>query len=246
MLRHSGRRRNHKQNIRLAAMLCLTAGFVNVSGLLAFKVLTTNVTGHAALFAEQLAEGNLRSARMVGLWMLLFLSGAFCSGYYIRWASARKHNSYMVPVVVEIAILVLVGATAHNYNHSVAQTEFFAGILLFAMGLQNAFVSVISGAAVRTTHLTGLFTDLGIDLSALAHKGDVPRNILQQRIILKVVIILFFLSGAIAGGYIFKQISYHTFYIPAGILVFALFYDVYRIKLSRLYHHLMLKKADTT
>ena len=242
MLRHSGRRRNHKQNVRLAALLCLTAGFVNVSGLLAFKVLTTNVTGHAALFAEQLAEGNLRTARMVGLWMLLFLAGAFCSGYYIRWASSKKHNSYVVPVIVEIMILVLVGTTAHTYDHSVAQTEFFAGLLLFAMGLQNAFVSVISGAAVRTTHLTGLFTDLGIDLSALLHRGDMPRNILQQRIILKVVIILFFLSGGIAGGYIFKHLQYHTFYIPAGILVFTLFYDVYRIKLSRLYHHVVFRQ----
>ncbi len=242
MLRHSGRRRNHKQNVRLAALLCLTAGFVNVSGLLAFKVLTTNVTGHAALFAEQLAEGNLRTARMVGLWMLLFLAGAFCSGYYIRWASSKSYNSYVVPVLAEIMILVLVGTTAHTYDHSVAQTEFFAGLLLFAMGLQNAFVSVISGAAVRTTHLTGLFTDLGIDLSALLHRGDMPRNILQQRIILKVVIILFFLSGGIAGGYIFKQLQYHTFYIPAGILVFTLFYDVYRIKLSRLYHHVVFRQ----
>ncbi len=235
MLRHSGARRTHEQNVRLAALLCLTAGFVNVSGLQAFRVLTTNVTGHAALFAEQLAEGNLRASRMVGLWMLLFLAGAFCSSFYIGRKSKHSNYRYIVPMLAEVSILIIVGTLGFTYNHTVPQTELYAGSLLFAMGMQNAMVSVISGSAVRTTHLTGMFTDLGIDLSAIARKEQNGKRVLRQRIILKVVIISCFLFGGIAGGYLFKFMRYRTFYIPAGILLVAMFYDVFRIKISRMY-----------
>ena len=80
MLRHRGQRRTYQHNLRLAALLCLTAGFVNGAGFLAFAVLTTNVTGHVALFAERISRGDFLAAQTVGLWMLLFLLGAFvCS-----------------------------------------------------------------------------------------------------------------------------------------------------------------------
>src|SRR5690606_40963118 len=59
MFRHTGQKRNYKHNLRLATLLCLTAGLVNVGGLLAFNVFTTNVTGHAALLADALSLGQM-------------------------------------------------------------------------------------------------------------------------------------------------------------------------------------------
>ncbi len=233
MLRHTGERRNFRHNIRLAALLCLTAGFVNVSGLLGFTVLTTNVTGHAALFAEKLSLGDLRAVRTVGLWMLLFLLGAFTSSYYIRKVGRKKRASYTLPILGEIIILVCVGTYGKFYDGSVLKTEYFAGSLLFAMGMQNAMVSVISGAVVRTTHLTGMFTDLGIDLAAISLKKEQRQPGLNQKIALKLVIIFSFLAGGIMGGFIFKSMSYATFYIPASILVIALFYDYFRVRVVR-------------
>ena len=243
MLRHSGTRRNHKQNLRLAALLCLTSGFVNVSGLLAFNVFTTNVTGHAALFAQRLAEGDMRSAKVVGLWMLIFLAGAFFSSLYIGKSGRQKSYAYVLPIVIEIFILAGVGSIGHVYDKSVAETEFFAGSLLFAMGMQNAFVSVISGSAVRTTHLTGMFTDLGIDLSAIVYSTEKSKSLLRQKVALKMIIILFFLSGGIIGGYLYHILQYKTFYIPAGILLFTLFYDVFRIRISRTVNRLKNRNA---
>ena len=45
----------------------------------------------------------------------------------------------------------------------------FYGLLLAsaACGLQNALATTYSGAIVRTTHVTGIFTDLGIMLGAI-------------------------------------------------------------------------------
>jgi uncharacterized membrane protein YoaK (UPF0700 family) len=101
------------------------------------------------------------------------------------------------------------------------------------MGLQNAMVSVVSGAVVRTSHLTGMFTDLGIELSALTLAEKTAKKQLRQKIILRLVIICFFFIGGVSGGFIFTYLSYATFYIPAGVLIIALFYDVFRVKLLR-------------
>jgi uncharacterized membrane protein YoaK (UPF0700 family) len=140
---------------------------VNAAGLLAFSVLTTNVTGHAGLLAQKLATGDLRAARMVALWLILFLAGAFFSGYCTGQTGRNKNASHVLPIIVEIIILLFAGTFGYTFDHSILKTEYFAGSLLFAMGMQNALVSTISGNVVRTTHLTGMFTDLGIELYAL-------------------------------------------------------------------------------
>jgi uncharacterized membrane protein YoaK (UPF0700 family) len=64
-----------------------------------------------------------------------------------------------------MVIVLFVAIFGRHYDHSLQETEYFAGSLLFAMGMQNAMVSMISGSVVRTTHLTGMFTDLGIELA---------------------------------------------------------------------------------
>lgn len=231
MLYHSGDRRTHAHNIRLASMLCLTAGFVNVGGFISFNVLTTNVTGHVALFADKLSQRNFDSARVVGFWMLMFLLGAFFSGLWLNKVGKNRRYAYTVPILAEAAILLLVAHFGKDFEKaSLVQTEIFAGSLLFAMGLQNALVSVISGSVVRTTHLTGMFTDLAIDLSRLIIPDKENRQTLRPKIILKLVIISFFFLGGILGGYLYESLQFHIFLIPAGILLFVMFYDLFRIR----------------
>lgn len=105
---------------------------VNISGLLGFYVLTTNVTGHAALFAEKLSQEAYRLALSVGLWVLLFLAGAFSSAFYIRSIGNNKTYAYTVPIIAEIGILAGVGSLGSSYQPGAAATEWFAGSLLFA------------------------------------------------------------------------------------------------------------------
>ena len=121
--------------------------------------------------------------------------------------------------------------------------EVFAGSLLFAMGLQNAMVSMISGSVVRTTHLTGIFTDLGIELAAATLPPALHKPALRQRIVLRLVIILFFLTGAVAGGYSYSILQHYTFLIPAGLLIVAMFYDISRVHLRKLIRHFRYRMA---
>jgi len=235
MLRHLGTKRTYSHNVKLASLLGLTAGFVNAAGFLGFAVLTTNVTGHAALFAERIALQDWKTARVVALWMFLFLFGAFVSSLIVSWVGRNQRFSYVIPILIEMAILLSVAIWGYRYDQSLVAKEIFAGSLLFAMGLQNALVSIVSGSVVRTTHLTGTFTDLGIELAQVIQKRKEDHPALEARIKLRLAIIFFFLFGAVAGAYLFHLLHFYAFVIPVFILVFTLIADVFRIAVKRYY-----------
>lgn len=243
MLKHRGVKRTHLHNVRLAVLLSLTAGLVNAEGLLGFSVLTTNVTGHAALFAENISVNSWHTSAIIALWMLLFLCGAFSSGLIIDVLGKNQRYSNLIPLTVEFLILVT-AAVAGNQATNMAARQCFAGSLLFAMGMQNALVSMISKSVVRTTHLTGTFTDLGIELAQLTFSGAEKKAELKSRIGLKLTIITSFISGALFGAITFRKINYHSFLVPAAVLVYTILYDVFRVNAKR-YYRKMEKKIKT-
>ncbi|MBD1393031.1 YoaK family protein [Mucilaginibacter glaciei] len=235
MLRHLGAKRTPNHNLKLATLLGLTAGFVNAEGFLGFSVLTTNVTGHAALLAERIAFMDWKTAAVIALWMLLFLTGAFFTSLILSFTGKNQRFSYFIPVIIEVLILLVSALYGQDTNGSISGRQYFAGSLLFAMGLQNALVSMVSGSVVRTTHLTGTFTDLGIDLAQVMHGDKIRRPELISKIRLRLYIIFFFLAGAIFGAFLFQRFSFRSFFAPVVILLFALVYDLLRIKAQRYY-----------
>jgi len=238
MLRHFGTKRTYAHNLRLAVLLCLTAGFVNAAGFLGFSTLTTNVTGHAALFAERIAQQDWGDAGTVALWMLVFLAGALCSSLIITRIGHHARFSFAIPIILELGILIFC-AFYDGGNNPVSPKGFFVGSLLFAMGLQNALVSVISGSVVRTTHLTGTFTDLGIELAQLKTGDQARQQELHGKIKLRVSIIIFFMLGALSGAYAFSHLSFRAFLLPCVILCLTLFFDLFRLHVKRYYTHLV-------
>lgn len=241
MLRHLGAKRTHTHNVKLATLLSLAAGFVNAAGFLAFSVLTTNVTGHAALFAERIAAQDWQTARVVALWMFFFLAGAFFSSLIVSRIGRNQRFSYVIPILIEMAILIAVAIFGFEYDGSLVAKEIYAGSLLFAMGLQNSLVSIVSGSIVRTTHLTGTFTDLGIELGQFLQKNSIDRPALKSKIKLRSIIIFFFMAGALTGAYLFHYFSFHSFFLPVAVLISVLIGDIFRIRIQHYYR--MHKKA---
>jgi len=235
MWRHLGTRRSSIHNLRLAVLLGLTAGMVNAEGFLGFSILTTNVTGHAALFAEGIAVQDWHNSMIIFLWMVLFLGGACLTSLILTVQGGNRRFSYFVPIIIEIVVLISC-AVYGKYAKRWGLQELFGGSLLFAMGIQNALVSMISGSVVRTTHLTGTFTDLGIEIAQLYGSEKQQRIVLMTKIKLHLVIIFFFLTGAVSGAFVFSHIGFKSFYIPAGVLCLALTYDLVRIKVKYYYH----------
>jgi uncharacterized membrane protein YoaK (UPF0700 family) len=108
--------------------------------------------------------------------------------------------------------------------------KLMAFALLFAMGLQNSLVTKVSNSTVRTTHLTGLFTDLGIELSQLFfYKKQEEKKRLKSNIYLRLSIITFFFIGCFLGDIIYLTVALKTLYVAAFVLLLALMYDTIRL-----------------
>ena len=237
MLRHTGTRRTFRHNLRLAVLLCLVAGFVNTAGLLAFSILTTNITGHAAALAIDLGNGDLGEVIVAFGWLCLFLGGAVFSGWYTSFMGKHKRYAYTVPLFIEFSILLFVAYQDRLAGGMGIQHKHIAGGLLFVMGMQNALVSVISKSVVRTTHLTGIMTDLGISISQAIQAGFRLSGGIKQRLVLQGNIILFFLIGGILGAFSFHHYGSRVFLIPAGIVLVTIFFDVFRAGYLKMRHH---------
>src|SRR5690606_12016150 len=200
MFRHRGKNRTLIHNLKLASLLSLVAGSVNTAGFFAVHQLTTNVTGHFAFFADEAVQGNFGLAWVYLLYILAFFSGAFFSNFLVE-IMLRRNMRFVntMPVAIEIAILVIIGSLSADAVRQNPHT--IACGLLFAMGLQNALVTNLSNSVVRTTHLTGLFTDLGIELSQLFfYQQRRQQEKLSESIKLRFTIIFFFFLGCAAGG----------------------------------------------
>lgn len=235
MFKHQGESRTVKHNLQLATILSFVAGLVNVTGFLSFNQLTTNVTGHFALFINDVANFEFWKGTIYFLYIFFFLLGSFSSSFLIdMFKENRKLNVFLIPILIECVILVSIpvlgNLTKLHYPAVIVCS------LLFAMGLQNSYVTKISDAVVRTTHLTGLFTDLGIDLSHLFFiRANVQRGKLKANIKLRVFIISFFFAGGLVGGFLYSKLDLklNTLIFGALLLFGSLFYDGFRSKLIK-------------
>jgi len=240
MFRHRGRHRTIIHNLKLASLLSFVAGIVNVAGFFSVQRLTTNVTGHFAFFADEVIKKNYHEAGIYLLYIFSFFFGAFVSNTLYETIS-RRNSRYvnMIPVTAEIIILTTIALLSHS--SIIQNTNIIACSLLFAMGLQNALVTSISNAVVRTTHLTGLFTDLGIEVSQLFfYRRKEQAKKLGASISLRLVIICFFFLGCIAGGYSYFLYGIYSLLLAVACLISGLAYDTIKFKvvtLRRKYLH---------
>ncbi|WP_306565399.1 YoaK family protein [Flavobacterium lindanitolerans] len=228
MFRHKGSGRTHFHNLKLASILSGVAGTVNITSVLSVSTLTTNITGHFAFLSEEIFERNFNAAIIVLSYIFSFLLGAFISGLMTEIASRKKHYlSYVIPISLEISILLAAGLSQIFFPKILQEYPMLlSNALLFAMGLQNALVTKISDSVVRTTHLTGLFTDLGINLSQLFFiKGNDNDIKVKRSIFLKLAIITCFFLGGLIGGFLYIYFNLKTLLFPAALLLFALWYD---------------------
>jgi len=224
MFTHHGTR-THTQNLRIASLLSFVAGAVNVVGFVAIGRLTTNVTGHFAFFMGDVRDQQWDDALIFFVFIFAFFGGAFVSNTLIELSHRYRHfNSYLLPVLLEFFLLgsvALAGAQLQSW-----QPDSIAMLLLFAMGLQNAMVTKISKAVVRTTHLTGLFTDLGIEMSQwFFHKKTEEHARLRPIIQLRMLIISCFFAGGIVGGLLYSSFSFASLWLPNGMLLLGMAYD---------------------
>ncbi|HVZ25597.1 MAG TPA: YoaK family protein [Sediminibacterium sp.] len=225
MFRHYGKTRTLSHNLRIASLLSFVAGIVNVAGFFAVQRLTTNVTGHFAYMMDEMIRLHFWTGLVFLGYIFCFLLGSFVSSLLIESISRKSERGiFRIPVLAEITLLAVFGCWGGRMQ--LHYPDLIACSLLFAMGLQNSLVTQISGSLVRTTHLTGLFTDLGIELSQLFfYPAKTHRDRLLSSIRLRTQIIFFFFTGGVCSGVLYRQLQLKTLLIAALLLALGLVYD---------------------
>lgn len=235
MLRQTKENRTLKENLLLASSTAFVSGVTNVAGVVAFLAFTSNITGHVANLAKHIVAQNFTEIIVFLVWLLLFLGGAFISNFIIKsLQDSSRYRAHAVPMILEIIVLFFVAIYGyHFYDDSMFEREAIIGAILFAMGLQNSIVSNISGGLIKTSHLTGLFTDLGSDLAELVHPKTEATLAIKNKIIIRLTILTFYFIGGIAGGYFFDLYDFRIFYCIPLILITILYYDLSPLALHK-------------
>ncbi|MEZ6064463.1 MAG: YoaK family protein [Planctomycetaceae bacterium] len=191
--------------------LAAVAGAVNAIGVLSLQQQpVSHVTGTTTALSLSLVHQNSSLLTHSLMVLLAFTLGAIVSGAIIENAVLKLGRRYSMAFLLESALL----ATAMLLlGQSSVTGHYFAAA---ACGLQNGMVSTYSGAIVRTTHMTGLFTDLGtmLGLRLRGHAIDIRRAQIY------LLLISGFLVGGIIGGAGFERWNHLALLIP--IVVTAL------------------------
>ena len=189
-----------------AIALSCVAGMVNVVGFLGFEhQAVSHLTGTTSQLGMALAQRDWRSVSHLWGMLIAFSLGAMLSGLIVQDGTLRLGRRYGVVLTIE-SLLLLVAIPLFKQ-----QQIWGALAAAMACGLQNAMVTTFSGAVVRTTHLSGMFTDLGIGLGHLLR--GLPLQ--MRRLTLSGLIISGFLAGGVIGAWLFQRYGYDALLAPA-------------------------------
>lgn len=220
--------------MKLGGLTAFVAGMVNVASVMIFFAFSSNVTGHYAILAEEISKGNWYQVGVVFGWIFLFFTGSFVSNFIIiNLFKSRTSMAHALPLLLEIICLTTIGIYGtYWYNESLTETEVLVAVMLFAMGLQNGLTASISNFAVKTTHLTGLTTDLGIIFSMYTKPEFRANPELRKKGRLLLLIMFSYLIGGAIAGALYLKLSFTVFYIVSVLLGGIIVYDFIRIKKS--------------
>lgn len=217
--------RTPQADLKLGTVLAFVAGAANAGGFLAVGQYTSHMTGMLSSVADNLVLGQMTLA-VAGLGALLaFLLGAMTTAWLVNWGMRKGlRSAYGLPLILEAAALLVfglfgaaMGLVAHVF------LPLTVVLLCFIMGLQNAVITKISHSVIRTTHVTGLVTDLGLELGKLLYvnrlDGQPPVRANRARLLVHSQLIAAFLLGGLAGALGFKHLGYISTVPLAALLL---------------------------
>lgn len=230
--RLAGHRRTTRVNRQLGGLLAAVAGAINAGGFLAVHRYTSHMTGIVSSIADDAAVGALTLALAGLAAMLSFTAGAACTAILVHWAwRQRLHSKYAMALMIEAALLLLFGLAGANLKSFAALLLPSTVLLLcFIMGLQNAITTKLSPAGIRSTHVTGVVTDIGIELGRLVYWNlNAAANCVhvvrvnREKLLTNLTVLGLFLAGGVAGAFAFSAVGFKaTLPIACGLALLAL------------------------
>lgn len=223
--------RTARANLHLGASLAFVAGALNAGGFLAIGQYTSHMTGMLSSAADNLILGNIELLATALMSIVSFALGAASTAVMVNYSRRNTdRNIYMPPLMTEAVLLLVFGLMGANLQmHEFVSLSLTAVLLCYVMGLQNALITKISNAEIRTTHVTGLFTDIGIELGKLFYwnhqSGDardyfVAAN--RSKLRVHLLLVVSFLIGGVIGAYGFKHVGFSsTIPLAIGLVIMS-------------------------
>ncbi len=213
-------------------LLSFLAGSVNTGGFLACGRFVSHVTGFATLTGVSLESGHFVEALGILTIPGYFLAGSMVAGYLTeRNRSDKNHEHRYAPVMWLVAACLALATLGGALNlfgqfgapEDLAHDYFLLALLCGACGLQNAAITSASGSTIRTTHLTGLTTDLGLGIirAEVHYESAANRQAERKANLLRAGTILSFMTGSLIGAMIFSRLHFTGFLMPTLIAVYA-------------------------
>jgi uncharacterized membrane protein YoaK (UPF0700 family) len=229
-LRHAlSVQRSSSANWRLGVLLAFVAGAINAGGFFAVGQYTSHMTGMVSSMADNISLGHWSLVVMGIGSVAAFMAGAMSTVWLVHWSLQRGFQAaFGFPLLIEALLLLmfgLFGSAIDAWGHGMVPSTVL--LLCFIMGLQNAVITKISRAEIRTTHLTGLLTDLGMELGKLLYINQPSRPLRapvmanRERIRVHTSLVVSFLLGGITGAVGFQRGGY-GFTVPLAALLFML------------------------
>ena len=225
----TGQHRTDVTNRWLGGLLAFNAGAINAGGFLLVSMYTSHMTGFASMLADNLVLGNMKLVLGALGALLAFTAGAALTAILVNWSRQNWLRSEVaLPLLVEAVLLLIFGLMGATLSR---QTPFAVPltllVLAFTMGLQNALVSKISASQIRTTHMTGVITDLGIELGKLFYwnrtGSPLESRVRANRIKLRLYATLLgmFISGGLVGALGFRYVGF-VWVVPLALGLLAI------------------------
>lgn len=189
-------------------LLAFAAGATNAVGLISFQHEgLTHLTGNTSLLGISLAHGSPAAAIHYSMMLVSFVTGCGVTGLIMRDNELKLGWQEGAALGLSAALL--------SFAPLLLEGDNFSGLYLAsgACGLQNSIVTGYSGSVVRTTHVSGMFTDLGIFLGRSLR--GIPAN--RRRLVMSCTVISGFLLGGVVCALVIDSLEYRALWIPAGI-----------------------------
>jgi uncharacterized membrane protein YoaK (UPF0700 family) len=206
----------------LATLLAAVAGAVNAGGFFVVGQYTSHMTGYLAQAADNLAIGNYAFVGTAAVAVISFIFGAGLSAFLVNWTKVQHYKlQYSLPLGVQGIALFIFSFSDAFVSHFNIVVQLMG--LCILMGMQNATITKLSKARIRTTHATGMVTDIGIELGRAVFGVVVPGTNVRadgRKLGILLRLVLAFLCGGVFGALGFAKIGF-LFAMPLAIILFG-------------------------
>ncbi len=215
-------RRTARSDRTLAIMLAFVAGSANAGGFILLGSYTSHMTGYLSQAADQLVLSNYAMVFTAILAIGLFTFGAALSAIVINWARGYQPRlQYILPLALQGISFLAFSIIGRGDNYAGNGHLIGLGLLCFIMGFQNATITKISQSRIRTTHVTGMVTDVGIELGRFVfnYLFQRPRIMADaNKLLLLLQLLGMFFIGGVIGAFGFGLIGL-SFSMGVGFLL---------------------------